>query len=178
VTYRSLLDSMQFDDVIWRPYEEHKEIQGFEEIFWYSGWVMCGVVRVYRHFPERVRRQYGYVQNVPRHPTDVVELRPDQIVLTFLDFCIYTIKEPDWGEPAGRETWQMEDDCVLWYSRVSHPLILPLLSGDLLRPANEEQIIAQKCEQYEARSSLDTYDIVTSVVAYADEQLGQEAMSP
>jgi len=80
VTYRALLDNLQFDNVRWRPDEEHREIQGFEEIFWYSGWIMCGVVRVYRHFPERVLGQYGYVQRVPRHPTDVVDLRPAQIV--------------------------------------------------------------------------------------------------
>jgi len=107
VTYRSLLERMQFDDVIGRPYEEHMEIQGFKEIFWYSGWVMCSVVRVYHHLPERVRRQHRYVQNVPRHPTDVVEMQPDQIVQAFNDFRTYTIKEPDWGEPAGQETWWM-----------------------------------------------------------------------
>ena len=78
--YRSLLDRIQFDDVCWRPYEEHREIQGFEEVFWYSGWIMCGVRRVYRHLSERVLRQYRYVQSVPRHPTDVVELTPPQIV--------------------------------------------------------------------------------------------------
>jgi len=61
VTYRLLLDHIQFDDVCWRPYEEHREIQGFEEVFWYLGWIMCGVRRVYRHLPERVLRQYGYV---------------------------------------------------------------------------------------------------------------------
>jgi len=37
VTYRSLLDKVGFYDVTWRPYEEHREIQDFEEIFWYSG---------------------------------------------------------------------------------------------------------------------------------------------
>jgi len=41
---------------------------------------MCGVRRVYRHLPERVLRQYGYVQRVPRHSTDVVDLSPPQIV--------------------------------------------------------------------------------------------------
>jgi len=40
----------------------------------------------------------------------------------------------------------MKDGYVLWYSRVSHPLILPLLPGDLPRSANEEQIIAQQWE--------------------------------
>ena len=100
-------DCIQFDDVCWRPYEEHMEIQGFEEVFWYSGWIMCGVRRVYRHLPERVLRQYGYVQWVPRHPTDVVELLPPQIVQAFVDFRTHTLKEPDWGEPAREQTWRM-----------------------------------------------------------------------
>jgi len=72
----------------------------------------------------------------------------------------------------------MAEGYVLWYNRVSHPLILPLLPGDLLRPANEEQIVAQQWEQYEVKGSPDTYDMVSVVVAYADEQLGQEVMSP
>jgi len=64
VTYPSLLDKVGFDDIIWRSYEEHKEIQDikeifiqdFKEIFWYSNWIMCGVEKVYRYLPERVRR--------------------------------------------------------------------------------------------------------------------------
>jgi len=72
----------------------------------------------------------------------------------------------------------MVDGYVLWYSRVSHSLILPLLPRDIRRPANEEQIIAHQWEQYEARGSPDTYAMVTCVVAYVDEQLGQEVMSP
>jgi len=33
VTYRSLLDRITFDDVCWRPYEEHRDFQAFEEVF-------------------------------------------------------------------------------------------------------------------------------------------------
>jgi len=44
------------------------------------------VRRVYGHLPERVLRQYKYVQSAPRHPTDVVELTSPQIVLAFVDF--------------------------------------------------------------------------------------------
>ena len=62
----------------------------------------------------------------------------------FIDFRTHTIKELDWGEPAGQETWWMEDGYVRWYTRVSHPLILTLLPEDLPRPANEEQIIAHQ----------------------------------
>ena len=68
----------------------------------------------------------------------------------------------------------MADGYVLWYTRVSHPQILPPIPGDLPRPANEEQIIAEQWQRYEARSSPDTYDMVSGAVAYADAQLGQE----
>jgi len=138
---------------------------------------MCGVRRVYHHLPERVLRQYEYVQNVPRHLTDVVELTPPQIVQTFFDFRTHTLKEPDWGEPTGEQTWRMREGYVLWYAKVSHPQILPPLLGDLPKLSNEEQIIAEQWERYEARSSHDTYDMVTGVVAHADEYLGQEVMS-
>ena len=60
---------------------------------------------------------------------------------------------------------------------MSHPQILPLLPGDILRPPNEEQIIAEQWEWYEERSSPDTYDMVSGAVAQADEYLGQEVMS-
>ena len=73
----------------------------------------------------------------------------------------------------------MAEGYVVWYNTMSHPQILPLLLEDLPRPGNEEQIIAQQWEWYEARGSLDTYDMVSAAVAYADEQMGQEeVMSP
>nr|ABN05849.1 IMP dehydrogenase/GMP reductase, putative [Medicago truncatula] len=165
---------MQLDDVCWRPYEEHREIQDFEEVFWYSGWIMCGVRRVYRHLSERVLRQYGYVQTIPRHPTDVRDLPPPSIVQMFVDFRTHTLKADARGEQAGEDTWRVADGYVLWYTRVSHPQILPPIPGDLLRPANEEQIIAEQWQRYEARNSPDTYDMVSGAVAYADAQLGQE----
>ena len=99
---------------------------------------------MYRHLPERVLRQYKYVQSVPRHPMDVVELPPPQIVQAFVDFRTHTLKEPDWGQPTGEQTWRMADGYVLWYPKVSHPQIFPPLPGDLPRPANEEKIIAEQ----------------------------------
>jgi len=71
----------------------------------------------------------------------------------------------------------MADGYVLWYTVVSHPQIFPLLPGDIPRPSNEEQIIAEQWEQYEARSSPDTYDMVNGAVAHVDEFLGQEVTS-
>ena len=110
LTYRSLLDRLGFDDVTWRPYEEHMEIQDFEEIFWYSGWIICGVDKVYHHLPKRVKRQYGYVQDVPRHPTYVVQMREAHIIQAFIDFRTHTIKQDGWGIPTGETPWRMEAD--------------------------------------------------------------------
>nr|ABN09179.1 IMP dehydrogenase/GMP reductase, putative [Medicago truncatula] len=73
----------------------------------FSGWIMCGVRRMYCHLPDRVLKQYGYVQTVPRHLTDVVELPPPHIVQAFVDFRTHTLKAADWGEQAGEQTWRM-----------------------------------------------------------------------
>ncbi len=138
---------------------------------------MCGDLRVYRHLPERVLRQYEYVETVPRPPTDVVELSPAEIVQAFVDFLTHMLKAADWGEHAGEHTSCTTDGYVRWYTVVSPPHIFPLLQGDIPRPPNEEQIITEQWEQYEARSSPDTYDMVSGAVAHADEFLGQEVMS-
>ena len=60
-TRRTLLDGLEMDNVCWRSKEEHREIQEFKDIFWYSGWIMCGVDKVYRRLPKRVKWKYGYV---------------------------------------------------------------------------------------------------------------------
>jgi len=96
VTYRSMLDRITFDDVHWRSYEDHREYQAIEEVLWYSGLIMCGDRRVYRHLPERVLRQYGYVQTIPRPPTDVAEMSAAEIAQAFLDFGTRTLKAADW----------------------------------------------------------------------------------
>jgi len=51
--------------------------------------------------PERVKRQYRYVQDIPRPPTDVLSMRASHIPHAFIDFRPHTIKEESWGEPTG-----------------------------------------------------------------------------
>ena len=43
LTYRSLLDRIQFDDVCWRPYDEHMEIQSLRR---FSG-IQAGLCAVF-----------------------------------------------------------------------------------------------------------------------------------
>nr|ABE93035.1 IMP dehydrogenase/GMP reductase, putative [Medicago truncatula] len=90
---------------------------------------MCGDRRVYRHLPERVLRQYGYVQSVPRHPSDVVELSPTQIVQDFVDFRTHTLKAVDWDIPRPPNEKQIIAEQWERYEARSSPDIYDMVSG-------------------------------------------------
>ncbi|MCI01034.1 putative IMP dehydrogenase/GMP reductase [Trifolium medium] len=53
----------------------------------YSGWIICGPIKVW-YLPERVMRQFGYVQTIPRHPhhSAPVNISPQQIDFQFARF--------------------------------------------------------------------------------------------
>jgi len=56
--FRGLLDSMEHCHVTWRPYERRRDVTPFQDMCWYSGWIMVGKQKMVRHLPERVLRQY------------------------------------------------------------------------------------------------------------------------
>ena len=130
--YCVVLDRLEMNVVCWRSYEGHREIQEVKEIFWYSGWIMCGVENVYYHLPDRVKEQCRYVQDIPRPPTSILAMRDNQIVQAFLDIRVHTIHEDHWGQPTRDMPWRYEDEYMLWYGWVSHPQIFHLFR-DLLR---------------------------------------------
>jgi hypothetical protein len=61
----------------------------FQNICWYSGWIMADKARMVRHLPERVLRQYNYVQTVPRPPTTIEELELPEVVTAFMEFALH-----------------------------------------------------------------------------------------
>ncbi|MCI25722.1 putative IMP dehydrogenase/GMP reductase [Trifolium medium] len=66
--HRTTLDCMEVDEVTFCPYEDHRQTRPFEDISWYTGRIMCGSAMICPYLPERVLRQYGHVQSIPRHP--------------------------------------------------------------------------------------------------------------
>lgn len=72
--YRLRLDSLEVDDIRFSTYGDHRDVHPFQFIVTYSGWLMCGKERVYRHLPERVKRQLFYIQDVPRHLSSVAQV--------------------------------------------------------------------------------------------------------
>jgi hypothetical protein len=63
--YRLLLDRLEVDDVRRSTYDGHREMRPFQLIVTYSGWLVCEKERVYRHLPERVKRQFALYRTSP-----------------------------------------------------------------------------------------------------------------
>ena len=105
---------------------------------------MCGSEMVYRHLPERVKRQFGFIQNIPRDPSDVPEMPKEMLTTLLIDPSpwFYT----DWGQRCQR-VWEHQPGYMACYVKVSHPRIIPLDEGSPLRSANQEQLIEMSMPQ-------------------------------
>ncbi|MCH79264.1 IMP dehydrogenase/GMP reductase related [Trifolium medium] len=102
-----------------------------------SGWIRCGPTKVV-YLPERVLRQFGYVQQIPRHPASHVLMTTtlEQIAQQWMQQT-YHIMTPELL--GSRVTFQSEAAvCYMgWYSKVSHSFILPIPDTCALTPAME-----------------------------------------
>ncbi|PNX84228.1 hypothetical protein L195_g040284, partial [Trifolium pratense] len=64
--YRPVIDALTPDDVIWRPFQNHRAALPFDLVGMYSGYLRgCTVVP---YLPERCIKQFGYVQYIPPPP--------------------------------------------------------------------------------------------------------------
>jgi len=84
VHYRAVIDSLDHSHVTWRPYERRRHITPFQDICWYSEWIMAGRDRMVRHLPKRVLRQYGYVQRILKPPTDIEVIVTDDVAHEYI----------------------------------------------------------------------------------------------
>jgi len=139
--YRLRLDHLEVDDMRFSTYGVHREMHPFQFLCTYSGWLMCGKERVYRHLPERVKRQFSFVQDVPRHPSSIVQVPTQLLTIVLLDTQAWFYL--DWEHGCER-AWHHEPGYMAWYAKVSHPRIFPPDGGSLRRPANVEHIIEEE----------------------------------
>ncbi|XP_068466603.1 protein MAIN-LIKE 1-like [Phaseolus vulgaris] len=107
VVVRSQLGTLTPASIRFCPYNEHREERPFE---WIS--LFCGYLRLGNwtqlHMPERVLRQYGYTQIIPRNPSVLGHGHPDTNG--------WTVNAPH------------PDACVqeymAWFRSVSHPYVI------------------------------------------------------
>jgi hypothetical protein len=122
---------------------------------------MYGKEMVYRHLPERVKRQFVFVQDIPRHPSDVAKMPKEMLATVLIDPVAWFY--PDWRQRCQRPCHH-DPGYMAWYAKVSHPHILSPDEGFPPRPANVEQII----EEEHAREMLDTLTIIRDVMQITD----------
>jgi len=123
--FRTIIDSMDHAHVIWRPYKTRRDVTLFQDLCLYSRWILADKARICRHLPERVLRQYCYVQTVPRAPTMNGPLEPKEVVMTFMEFVVHVLSQQERGNPVPEdEVWKHSKGYTNWFYKESHPLVI------------------------------------------------------
>jgi len=79
-----------------------------------------------RHLPERVIRQYGFVQTVPRPPTDIGSLTPGGVAMAFMEFALHVLSQQERGDLVLDDgSWSHSRGDMRLSCRVSHPIVNP-----------------------------------------------------
>ncbi|XP_057458851.1 uncharacterized protein LOC130749504 [Lotus japonicus] len=119
-----MLDELTMDDIIWTPFEDHRAHRPRDPRAMYSGYIRTPFGRVVRrHLLERVLRQFGYIQDVPRHPSEIQTTRSlaGTADAAYADYVPHLRPQ---GTPA-TYSGEAVEDYMRWYSAVSHRFIIP-----------------------------------------------------
>ncbi|KAL5185008.1 Protein MAIN-LIKE 2 [Glycine soja] len=122
VPYRARCDALTVTDVCWLPYTEHRGVKGFELISSFQGQLRWGPMVVTAR-PERVLRQFGYIQSIPPPPVSA-SLSYDDINDRWVHFADHVLAV---GELCA--------DYMEWFFRISHPFMISTQAGDQPRHA-------------------------------------------
>ncbi|KAH1257223.1 Protein MAIN-LIKE 1 [Glycine max] len=117
--YRARCDGLTVTDVSWFPYMEHRGVRAFQEISSFQGQLRWGLMVVTAR-PERVVRQFGYIQSIPSPPVSA-RLSHDQIDDRWMQFANHLL-------PAGQVCLvpgQGSADYMEWFFHISHPFMIP-----------------------------------------------------
>ncbi|XP_014495108.1 protein MAIN-LIKE 1-like [Vigna radiata var. radiata] len=117
---RRYLDGLTYDAIIWHPYRSHRRSSPFLAICMYSGWIRLGNM-IHRHLPERVLRQFGFVQTIPRSPESLPMPDIHMIDLHWLRYVDHAFT----GVVEAEDPSACVDEYMVWFRRVSHPYITP-----------------------------------------------------
>jgi len=90
--------------------------------------------RMVLHLPERVLRQYRYVQTIPRPPTDIELLAADDVTQAFMEFALHVLSHQQRGHPVpDNQPCSHTRGYMKWFVRVSHPIVNPPFGHSPLR---------------------------------------------
>ncbi|XP_006573958.1 protein MAIN-LIKE 1-like [Glycine soja] len=154
--YRTRMDALTVTDVSWMPYAEHRGVRGFDLISSYTGQLRWGQLVMYTR-PERVTRQFDYIQTVP--PSSVTEsLTSDEIDDRWIHFSDHLVGA--WEicvVPRQVAPYYME-----WFFRISHPFVTPIeetLESRQLPPPHVEEFVEPPIPEVSVASDLPTHSV-------------------
>ncbi|KAH1212692.1 Protein MAIN-LIKE 1 [Glycine max] len=127
--YRACCDALTVIDVSWLPYTEHWGVRAFELISSFQGQLRWGPMVVTAR-PERVVRQFGYIQSIPPPPVSA-RLSHDDIDDRWMHFADHILAVGELCLVPG----QVSADYMEWFFRISHPFMIPTQAGDQPRDA-------------------------------------------
>lgn len=125
VGYRTALDDLTLEDVCWTPYTAHREARPFQLISLFSGYIRWGPLH-HVHLPERVLRQYGHMQSIPRSPRIVTKVHTShkQMHHRWVNYFEHLVPVAVRGDQA-RHPGDCVDGYLEWFFRISHPFLIP-----------------------------------------------------
>ncbi|XP_050888683.1 uncharacterized protein LOC127093823 [Lathyrus oleraceus] len=123
---RPVLDALTSADVIWHPFEDHSHHLQFYDICLYRGglkWYDTVVL----YLSGRCMRHFGYRQYIPLpHPdSDTLDVDFEWIAyhVSMIELICPTI--------FATASYDVVDDYLDWYYRVSHPHLVPPHRGEV-----------------------------------------------
>ena len=140
----------------------------FQDICCYSRWIIADKERMCRHLPERVLRQYGYIHTIPRPPTTIGDLEPEDMIIVFWDFVVHVLSQAERGQVVAEDKlWKYVRGYIISFYRVSLPIMSNLASvADYTTrvPPYKEVIV----EQLWARQVPDPLQIIENIKRIVD----------
>jgi hypothetical protein len=151
---RLLFDRILPHDIIWRPCEDYRDIIPIADVALYSGWIRSGPIKI-RYLPERVLRQFGYVQIIPHRSEHAATI-------------VTTVEQVDqhWAgyeqrvltaEMLGSRVVLLTDTVpgyMDWYLKISRPYIIRILEGYSVRPVQIDAVVQEAPSQSQISSPL------------------------
>ncbi|KAK2423153.1 hypothetical protein QL285_033625 [Trifolium repens] len=159
--YRLCLDNIQMSDCVFSPYDGRRHVRPLINACWFSGWLRDGEVRG-KHLPERVLRQFKFVQGIPRHPSTSATpgMNLFEIDRVWMEELELRMIDEGMRGAAVVNPWDHEPGYIRWFYRVSHPMMRPVDGAEEPpRPANLEVVM----EEQEARRDPNALEVCRNV---------------
>eukprot|EP00256_Glycine_max_P055805 XP_014623126.1 UDP-glycosyltransferase 85A3-like [Glycine max] len=116
--YRARCDALTVTNVSWLPYSEHRGVRAFELISSFQGQLRWGPMVVTAR-PERVIRQFGYIQSIPPPPVSA-RLSHDDINDRWMHFAEHVLPVGELCLVSGQLSKTASRTCSIDYQHFAH----------------------------------------------------------